>query len=124
MPEAQRLDARDMSDLQNDEPLPAQWVKRVDNFSRFQRSIGSECSSLGVRPRSRTASFKARSNPLRADLRGAVLACLLRVPTRTEHARRLGAYPNGPTAAQARSGRPTDPAAVFLDYRGRHHGLL
>jgi hypothetical protein len=45
---AQCLDARDDSDLQNDEPLPAQRVKRMDDLSGPQSPIGPECSSLGV----------------------------------------------------------------------------
>jgi hypothetical protein len=55
MAKAQCLDARDDSDLQNDEPLPAQRVKRMDDLSGPQSPIGPECSSLGVCPRFGTA---------------------------------------------------------------------
>ena len=48
MAETQCLDARHTSNFQNDEPLPAQGMERVDDFSRSQRSIGPECSSRGV----------------------------------------------------------------------------
>ena len=40
MAQAQRLDPRDMADLQDDEPLPTQGMKRVNDFSRSQRPIG------------------------------------------------------------------------------------
>jgi hypothetical protein len=29
-----------MANLQNDEPPPAQWMKRMRDFSRSQRSVG------------------------------------------------------------------------------------
>ncbi len=50
MAQAQCLDARDTSDLQNDEPLAAQGMKRMGDFSRSQRLIGSLCSSPGACP--------------------------------------------------------------------------
>jgi hypothetical protein len=46
--QAQRLDARDTSDLPYIEPPAAQGMERVDDFSRSQRLVGPECSSMGV----------------------------------------------------------------------------
>jgi hypothetical protein len=46
--QAQRLDARDTSDLQYIEPPAAQGMERVDDFGRSQRLVGPECSSMGV----------------------------------------------------------------------------
>ena len=46
--QAQRLDARDTSNLQNDEPLTEQRMKRMDDFSRSQRLAESLCSSPGA----------------------------------------------------------------------------
>ena len=46
--QAQGLDARDAADLQNDKPLSAQRMERVDDLSRSQRLIGFGCSSLGA----------------------------------------------------------------------------
>ena len=42
------LDARDTPGLQNDKPLSAQRVKRMDDFSRSQRLAESPCSSPGA----------------------------------------------------------------------------
>ena len=52
--QAQRLDARDTSDLQNIESPATQGMERVDDFSRSQRLVGPECSSTGVCPRTQT----------------------------------------------------------------------
>src|SRR5260221_2591605 len=52
MPEAQRLDPRNSSKLQDDKPLAPQWMKRMRNFSRAQRLTGAKCSSMGVWRRS------------------------------------------------------------------------
>ena len=38
--QAQGLDACNPSDLQNDKPLTAKWMKRMDYFSRSQRLMG------------------------------------------------------------------------------------
>ena len=40
MAQAQHLDARDAPNLQNGEPLAAQRMKRVYDFSQSQRLIG------------------------------------------------------------------------------------
>src|SRR5271166_1633400 len=58
--QAQCLDARDTSDLQNDEPLAAQGMKRMGDFSRSQRLIGSLCSSPGAWPHWRIKSSRRR----------------------------------------------------------------
>src|SRR6266849_6476468 len=54
MPEAQRLDPRNASKLQDDKPLAPQWMKRMRNFSRAQRLTGAKCSSMGVWQPSKT----------------------------------------------------------------------
>jgi retron-type reverse transcriptase len=51
-----------------------------------------------------------------ANLRGAILACLLRVPTWQEHPWRLGVYSSGSLAAEAGQGHPAKPVAIPLGY--------
>ena len=46
MAHAQSLDARNPSDLQNNKPVTAKRMKRMDYLSRPQRLTGSKCSSM------------------------------------------------------------------------------
>ncbi len=46
VPNTQRFDTRHFPDLQNDEPLTAQWMKRMRNFGCSQRFIVPKCSSM------------------------------------------------------------------------------
>src|SRR4051812_16891063 len=59
--QAQCLDARDAADLQNDKPLSAQRMERVDDLSRSQRLIGFGCSSLGAWQRPAGAAARPAS---------------------------------------------------------------
>jgi hypothetical protein len=46
MAQAQSLDARNSSDLQNNKPVAAKRMKRMGYLSRSQRLTGSKCSSM------------------------------------------------------------------------------
>ncbi len=54
MTQAQCLDTGDPSDLQDDEALSPQGMKRVGDFSRTQRALEPKCSLLGVCQPSKT----------------------------------------------------------------------
>ena len=49
VPQAQGLDACNPSDLQDNKPLTAKWMKRMDYLSRTQRLMGYKCSSMGFK---------------------------------------------------------------------------
>jgi hypothetical protein len=44
MAQAQSVDARNSSDLQNNKPMTAKRMKRMGYLSRTQRATGSKCS--------------------------------------------------------------------------------
>jgi hypothetical protein len=60
MAQAQRLDPRNSSNLQDIKPLPPQRMKWMRDFSRAQRLAGSKCSSTCVWPLSTTRSSRER----------------------------------------------------------------
>src|SRR6266852_560482 len=103
MAQAQRLDPRNSSNLQDDKPLAPQWMKRMRNFSRAQRLTEEKCSSMGVwRPRAGVAYPPASvcnvagmaapdtppAGPVRADLRAWARA-LPRSPAMSARPRRV-----------------------------------
>ena len=51
MAQAQSVDARNSSDLQNNKPVTAKRMKRMGDLSRAQRLTGSKCSSMTLRDR-------------------------------------------------------------------------
>ena len=48
MTQAQRLDPRDSSKLQDNKPLTAKRMERMGYLSRTQRLTGAKCSSMGA----------------------------------------------------------------------------